>query len=220
VTSLRGFSTFTLLLGLVLAAAIVVGRRSSYEGVAVALAASALLPLFFTGRAGELPPDPWTSPHALCEWLENALGGDPSLSVHPIGRIPLGRDVPDELRLAVVPAEPASGLVGIEIGLDIHRGAFGYLELPFVIVRVQDGAAAAGALPKGLLWTRGRTEDERVAVLRPKVPTRRLTAELARHVAQLTSKKRSHAGTSAERSGGRASSTSKGPTRPSPAHAT
>jgi hypothetical protein len=220
VTSLRGFASFMLFLGGVTAAAIVVGRRSSYEGVAVALAASALLPLFFTGRAGELPPDPWTAPRALCDWVETALGGDASLSVHPIGRMPLGRGIPDELRVAVVPSEPVSGLVGIEVGLDIHRGAFGYLELPFVIVRVQDGSAAASALPKGLLWTRGRTEDERVAVLRPKVPTRRLTAELSRNVARLMSKKRPQAGTSAERSGGRASSMSKGATRPSPAHAT
>ena len=219
VTQLRGFVTFMLFLGCVLAGAIVVGRRSSYEGVAVALGAAALLPLFFTGRAGELPPDPWLSPRALCDWLENALGRDASLCVHSIGRIPLGRDVPDELRLSVMPAEPAPGLVGIEVGLDVHRGAFGYLELPFVIVRVQDGAAAASALPKGLLWTRGRTEDERVAVLRPKVPTRRLTAELAQGVARLLSRKR-QTGASAERSGGRASSTSKGATRPSPAHAT
>lgn len=220
VTSLRGFVPFVLLLGGIVTAAVMLGRRSSYEGVAVALAASALLPLFFTGRGGELPPDPWTAPRALCDWLANALAGDGTLSVHPIGRMPLGRDVPDELRLAVAPAEPLPGLLGIEVGLDVHRGAFGYLELPFVILRVQDAAPAANALPKGLLWTRGRTEDERVSVLRPKLPTRRLTAELARDVARRLSKKRAQAGTSADRSAGRGSSTAKAATRSSPAHAT
>jgi hypothetical protein len=219
VSSARGFVVFVVLLGGVAAAAIYLGRRSSYEGVAAALGASTLFPLFFTGRLQELPPDAWTAPRPLVEWLFEVLGKNAALSVHPIGRIPLGRTRPDELRLVVMPRNPRKGLVAIEVGLDVHQSSLGYLELPFVILRVQDGAAAADALPRGLLWTRGRSADERVAVLRPKVPTRRLTARLVMDVARrLEAPKRQPI--SASKSGGKASSAANDGTRASPAHAT
>jgi hypothetical protein len=123
-----------------------------------------------------------------------------------------------------MPKRRVLGLVAVEIGMDCHSGPLGVLSLPFVLVRVVEGMPAADILPKGLLWTRGRAADERVAVLRPKVPTRRLTLELTRDIARrLTLAKepaRRQSRTSAARSSGSGSSTVKVATSSSPAQAT
>jgi hypothetical protein len=219
-----GFVLFTALLMGFVAAALVLMRRSPYHGVALALGASVLFPLFFTGRSAELPQDPARAPRVLLEWLLDALTRDDSLAAHPIGRVPLGGTQHDELRLLVMPRRRVQGLVAIEIGMDCHSGPLGALSLPFVLVRVVEGMPASDILPKGLLWTRGRDADERVAVLRPKVPTRRLTLKLTQDIAQrFTLAKepaRRQRGTSAESSPGSGSSTANAGTRSSPAHAT
>jgi hypothetical protein len=219
-----GFVLFTALLMGFVAAALVVMRHSPYQGVALALGSSVLFPLFFTGRSGELPLDPARAPRGLLEWLMEALVRDASLEAHAIGRVPLGGVDHDELRLLVMPKRRVLGLVAIEIGMDCHPGPLGVLSLPFVLVRVVEGMPAADILPKGLFWTRGRAADERVAVLRPKVPTRRLTLELTRDIARrLTLAKepaRRQPRTSAARSSGSGSSTLKVATSSSPAQAT
>ncbi|HEY0468313.1 MAG TPA: hypothetical protein VGC79_29150, partial [Polyangiaceae bacterium] len=52
--------------------------------------------------------------------------------------------------------------------------------------RAREGSAVVSALPRDLVWTRGRKADERAALLRPRLPTvahcERLLLEL---VAQL-----------------------------------
>ena len=57
---------------------------------------------------------------------------------------------------------------------------------PFVLIRAREGSAVVSALPRELIWTRGRKADERAALLRPRLPTvahcERLLLEL---VAQL-----------------------------------
>ncbi|HEX7669194.1 MAG TPA: hypothetical protein VF395_06420 [Polyangiaceae bacterium] len=218
-----GFVLFTALLMGFVAAALVVMRRSPYQGVALALGASVLFPLFFTGRSAELPEDAARAPRALLEWLLDALTRDEALEARPVGRVPLGGAEHDELRLLVMPKRRIQGLVAIEIGMDCHSGPLGALSLPFVLVRVVEGMPAADVLPKGLLWTRGRDADERVAVLRPKVPTRRLTLKLTRDIAQrFTVQKetaRRQAGAGAAKSTASGTSSVK-PGTSSPAHAT
>jgi hypothetical protein len=179
-----GFVLFTALLVGFVAAAIIVMRRSPYDGVALALGSSVLFPIFFTGRSGELPLDPARAPRVFLEWLAEALGRDSSLESYPIGRVPVGGTDHDELRFLVTPKRSIQGLVAIEVGVDFHVGPLGIVSLPFVLVRVVEGMPAADILPKGLFWTRGRAADERVTVLRPKVPTRRLSLELTRDVAR------------------------------------
>ncbi len=224
--ALPGFVLFTSLLVGFVAAAILVMHRSSYQGLALALGSAILFPIFCTGRAGELPSDPARAPRELLEWLMGELDVGSSCDVYPLGRVPQGMSAHDELRLLVAPRRSRAGFVAIEVGLDFHVGILGLLALPFVIVRVLDGSPAADVLPKGFLWTRGRSADERVTVLRPKLPARELTAHLVRDIADRLSAPRDASArrqvgpTSSARSAGNAQPTSKPGTTSSPAHAT
>ena len=153
-----------------------------------------------------------------------ALEGMSSMEVHPLARVPQGAAEPDELRLLVLPKPALPGLVAVEAGLDFHQGMLGVLPLPYVIVRVLENSEAAEAMPRGLLWTRGRSAEERVAVLRPKVPTRKVTLELVKHLARrlsvaTPSDRRQRGKPSAAKSVGNGQSTAKAGTSSSPLHA-
>src|SRR5262249_12841085 len=156
VGTLPGFALFMSLLAGFVAAAMHVVRHSTYQGVALALGSAILFPLFCTGRAGELPLHPSFAPRELLEWLMDELQGS-GIEARPLGRVPMGAEVHDELRLLVAPQRPQSGLVALEVGLDLHEGVLGILPMPFVIVRVLEGSKAAEVLPRGFLWTRGRS---------------------------------------------------------------
>jgi hypothetical protein len=116
------------------------------------------------------------------------------------------------------------GLVAIEVGVEYRSGPLSLLALPFVLVRVLDGSKAGDVLPKGLFWTRGRSPDERVTVLRPRVPVRAatvaLTADVARRFSLGKESPRAQSPTSAAKSSGRGDTTVKAGTTASPAHAT
>jgi hypothetical protein len=218
-----GFLLFAVLLSLFVAGAIVVARRSSYEGLWMALSSALLFPIFCTGSSGDLPFR--SLPEDTLEWLMNALDSARGIEVHPLARIPQGGTERDEIRLLVLPKPALPGFVALEAGLDFHQGILGLLPLPFVLVRVLENSAAAEALPKGLLWTRGRTADERVAVLRPKLPTRKVTLELVKRLAErltvsLSPDQRQRGKPSAARSAGKGLSAANGATTSSPAHAT
>lgn len=220
-----GFLLFASLLAVAVTASISIFRHSAYQGIALALASSVLFPIFCTGRARELPPDPASAPRELLEWLFGELAKNDALALHPVGRVPTGAPAIDEVRLLVTLKRAPDGVVAIEAGMDFHPGVWGVLSLPFVIVRVLEGSPAESALPAGLLWTRGRTADERVTVLRPKVPTRRLVLALVREVvarleAPAEAAKGRQAGTRRAKSAGSSSVTAKAGTRSSPAHAT
>ncbi|MGE3668199.1 MAG: hypothetical protein AB7K71_01005, partial [Polyangiaceae bacterium] len=76
------------------------------------------------------------------------------------------------------PRRGLRGLRAIEVGLEYHQTGTGPVGMPCVIVRVQDESAAYAALPRSVVWTRGRDEDERVTILRPKLPTYSMTLAL------------------------------------------
>jgi hypothetical protein len=219
-----GFLLFTALLGGFASVATIVMRHSSYQGVAVALASAVLFPLFFTGRRSDLPPDPAYAPAPLLDFVAEACERVPGLETYPLGRMPIGGEKHDELRLLVIPKPAMQGLVAIEVGVEHRATALSVLGLPFVLVRVLEGSKAADVLPKGLLWTRGRSPDERVAVLRPRVPLRRATVELARDVARRFAVPkdgpRAQPDTRAASTSGKGSKTVKAGTTASPAHAT
>jgi hypothetical protein len=80
---------------------------------------------------------------------------------------------------------------------------------------VREGSPCAAALPARLSFQRGRKVEERVAVLRPKLPTVAETLSLVAELCELLSQP-----TSARSSAGKAASARKPVRRVSPAHAT
>lgn len=168
----RGAACFAGLQATLLAGAVLSFRTHPYEALLLALAGAALLPVFFTGRAGQLPPDPATAPRGFLRWQAERLKKDGTLKVVPWARVPdLGADM-DELRLMVLPRHAKPGLLGLEVGVEYCSGAGGLLSMPFVLVRALEGGAACAALPGHATWTRGRKPEERVLILYPRLPTR------------------------------------------------
>lgn len=221
-----GFVVFLLALAGFVVAAAVAFVESPYHGLVVALSSVVLFPIFLTGRAAELPADPVGGPVDLLRRAARRLERQRKASLTVLARIPDAAEQPDELRLLLQPKRPAPGLVAIELGVDFHHGGGASLPLPYVIVRVREGSPCFEALPRGLYWTRGRTPDERVAVVRPRLPTVALWVRLAARLAELSSQrskasKRRQAARSAAGSGGKAAAaTAKPSAQASPAHAT
>ncbi|HEU5074620.1 MAG TPA: hypothetical protein VFU02_10610, partial [Polyangiaceae bacterium] len=69
-----------------------------------------------------------------------------------------------------------------ELGLEYQVGSGAVVDLPCLIVRARDDSPAYYALPRSVVWSRGRCSNERVALLRPKLPTRAMCASLAEEV--------------------------------------
>ena len=167
-----------------LAAVAVASRRVDAEGPwLVALDAAALVPLFATGRASQLPPHGVRGP---APWLARAfrvLRAVRALRVSPWGRVPLNARDPDELRLLVLPRAAMPGVLGIEMGLAWSSTPAGWAATPEVFARVLDGSAAAAKLACDVPGARavpGRRVDERVLRLLPASPTRSAAIALVR----------------------------------------
>ncbi|MEO7035805.1 MAG: hypothetical protein ABI548_17855 [Polyangiaceae bacterium] len=165
-------------------AAFVVGAlclfaRAPYQALLLLLGTPCLLPLFFTGRAAQLPPDLATRPRALLASLAKKLRRSDGIKVVPWARIPEGAREADELRLLVQVPGAVRGLLGIELGVEYTAGVGGASAALFVLVRAREGSQAVSALPRDVVWTRGRKADERAAVLRPRLPTQADCASLA-----------------------------------------
>jgi hypothetical protein len=184
--NLAGFTVFAVLCALILVAAWALFARAPYQALLLLLGAACFLPLFFTGRAAQLPADLALRPRALLERLAIRLRRAPGIKVVAWARIPEGRAAADELRLLVQVPGALRGLLGVEIGVEYGAAIGSSAAAPFVLVRAREGSAVVSALPLELVWTRGRKADERAALLRPRLPTvahcERLLLEL---VAQL-----------------------------------
>jgi hypothetical protein len=168
----RGAVCCAVLVATALVGAGLLFRTHLYEGLLLALGSTALLPVFLTGRAAQLPPDPAYAPRGFLQWQAERLKKDGTLKVLPWARVPdLGSEM-DELRLMVLPRRARPGLLGLEVGVEYCSGSGGYMAMPFVLVRALDGGAACTALPEHSAWTRGRKPEERVLVLHPRLPTR------------------------------------------------
>lgn len=176
---LLALSTFVLLgVGTYLAA-----RQSLDMAVAAPCLGLPLLGLFVTGGRRTLPVDLAVDPipllHEVALRLQRAR---PDIRLIPRIRLPEGRADSDEVRLAVLPAEPAGGLRSVEIATGFASGPGGYVLLPEILLRFEQGSPCA-ELARGLECSArrapGRRLDERVLVFTPKLPTARLTAELA-----------------------------------------
>ena len=167
------------LLGAVVLGALFVGvlvlhflerQHSPYRAVELLLGSTVLLPVFLTGRAQELPATPGSDPRRM---LQRLLGGlrRGGLRAVPLARLPQGASNADELRLLVQPRGALTGLMAVEVGADHALGLGGMVSEPYVLLRVREGSLCAQALPAQTSFQRGRKPDERVAVLRPKLPT-------------------------------------------------
>ncbi len=224
--TLPGFLVFLLSLAGFAAGGLYLLPHSPYHALMLALASACLLPIFCTGRAGELPADPAEKPRALLSWLAGKLRRHQTLKVVPWARVPDNSSEPDEMRLLVMPRRARRGLTAIEVGMEYEQGAGGPIALPCVIVRAVDGSESYHALPRSVVWTRGRKPEERVAVIRPKLPTRSMCLSLLERVVGMLEEPgaaprgRRQSSRSRRRSSGRASSTAKAGTAASPAHAT
>jgi hypothetical protein len=194
----RGRQVALAAIALVAALVVVAHHFASQVAWLVALDAAALIPLFATGRTGDLPPD---GARAAAPWLApvfERLRAVPSLRVAPWARVVLGGSHADELRLLVLPRIVMPGVVGVEVGRAWSTTPAGWAATPEVLVRVLEGSSAAAKLSQLLPRARslpGRRGDERVVRLRPRRGTRAGTVALTRSLADaLTDRRAAPAG--------------------------
>jgi hypothetical protein len=212
-----GLATFAAACALFASGAGVLFARAPYQALLLLLGSPCLLPLFFTGRAGQLPADLAVQPRALLASLGKVLRRAEGIKVVPWARIPEGAREADELRLLIQVPGALRGLLGIEVGVEYTAGIGGSGAALFVLVRAREGSQAVAALPRDVTWTRGRKADERAVVLRPRLPTQ---ADCAKLALELVAMLRESSNVSArEPLTGKGSSTAKPRSVPSPAHA-
>ncbi len=180
-------------IALVATVAVVVGaavgaeRFDSEAPYLIVLDALAFLPLFVTGRASQLPPDPACAPASRLEALYRRLSTVETLRTVPIGRIPTGESHPDELRLSTTPRIAMPGLLAIETGVSWGRTATTVASAIECLVRVQDGSAAARRMASVAPFAKsvpGRRIDERVLRIVPVATGRRAVVALVERLGE------------------------------------
>lgn len=190
-STLAGCALFVGLLLVCSAVAYVNLSRSPYHALLVVLATSVLLPIFWTGRAADLPLSPALRPIPFLRRLWARLKKQRELKVVVLGRVPTDQKEPDELRLRIEPARARPGLTGIEVALEYADTARDALANPVILVRVVDDSESYRAL-RSVVWTRGRSNHERVAVIRVPLPSVRLCAATVQQVCSLLSGEPEH----------------------------
>lgn len=70
----------------------------------------------------------------------------------------------------------------MELALELQPSIAGQTASPVVIVRAAEGSLCQRSLPRQLSWTRGRSAEERAALVRPKLPSVALSVELIREL--------------------------------------
>jgi len=219
-----GCLLFLLALGGWTALARSVFANSPYLGACLLLAASVLLPVFCTGRERELPLDALAESRRFLRRARQRLARDRRLVVKPLGRFCAATRELDELRLSISPARGLPGLIAMELALEIQPGLGGQRAEPVIVIRSTEGSRCQLALPRQLCWTRGRSADERAALLRPKLPTSRLAVALVQESLAVmglgADGSSATAAKKARKSSGNGLATANAATRSSPAHAT
>lgn len=169
---------------------------SPYISATALFYAMAFVPLFFTvGGKRRLSPvgEQLLFLGPLEKRLAPAIG-----SVEFIGRFPTGAERPDEVRLQVRPVAPRAGFRSCQVALECTQGAFGRILTPAILVRVDDRSDAYQSLPRDGQWSRGRHTEERVVVLRPRLPLRSVTVDLLTSVVKQISRSRPTRSSAAE----------------------
>ncbi len=189
-----GLACFLVSVTVFATAALYLFTRAPYQALLVLLGSPCLLPIFFTGRAAQLPADPAARPRRMLSAIAKQLRRADGLKVVPWARLPERAKDADELRLLVQPQAALRGLIGLEIGVEYSAGLGGTGATPFVLVRAREGSLAVSALPRHVVWTRGRKADERAAVLRPRLPTRAQCVALVLELTALLREQEPHVG--------------------------
>lgn len=220
----QGFVVLVAALGAVTWCAARLFETSPYYGASALLASVALLPIFCTGRAAQLPLDGCEQTRRFARRALRRLSRVQGLVTTPIGRFGEGKTEPDELRVSIVPERGLPGLLGVELGLEFQARLGGFSARPVVVVRAADGSPCQRALPRGLRWGRGRKNDERATLIRPKLPTLAHSIALIQELLSVMRPESADAAGPARKSAAKASgkglSTAKAGTRSSPLHAT
>jgi hypothetical protein len=157
-----------------------------------ALDALALLPLVVTGRRAQLPPRAVDGAASLAR-VFRAVKAMNTLRVVPWGRIPVGGDTPDALRLFLLPRASLPGLGAIELGVAWRRSASAWSPRFQALVRVHEDSDALARLARIAPLARpftGKKPEERVVVLTPRMPgVRAAVALVVRVSAELTDRR-------------------------------
>jgi hypothetical protein len=217
-STLPGKLVFSALLLALVALHFVLRKHSPYRAVELLLVGAVLLPVFLTGRARELPVLPGGDPRGTLRRLLTGLRRR-GLRAVPVARLPLGSSEADELRLQVQPRGALSGFQAIEVGADHAVGLGGIVAEPYVLLRVREGSPCAELLLGQVAFQRGRKPEERVAVLRPKLPTVAETLALVSELVEIVTSEPTTPHKSAPSSSGKAASARKPARAASPAHA-
>lgn len=155
----------------------------------VGLDAVLVLALFGTGQRSLMPPRPVAKASPFLRDVAGRLTRSLGDTARLVGRIrvPDGETEPDELRLAIVPRPAAQGFRALEAGVVIAPGMGGAALLPGVILRYVEGSpceAQLGPLVRAGKLTRGKKPGEIAVVFTPRLPTVRMTADLAARLAR------------------------------------
>jgi hypothetical protein len=180
----RGCFVYALVLAGLAAYASRLLKSSAYDALLVLLASSALLPLFFTGKASDVLPEV-DVPADVLRRLRNSLRRRTGAKVTISGRVTHDSGGIDEVRLLVQLKNKPEGLSAVEVGVERWRGTGGVLHAPYVLVRVKEGSPAQKALGREVSWVRGRKSDERVALVRPILPSVSLCVKSVEFLAKL-----------------------------------
>ena len=189
VSTRAGKVTFVILLGLVAGLAALAGQSSRHLAAMIALDATVLLAIFGTGRVTGLPPRPEAIVAPFLADVRARLAKVLGASARFVGRIRVadGESSPDELRLGVVPRPAAQGFRSIEVGAVVLPGTGGAARMPGVLLRFVEGSpceAQLGEMVRAGKITRGKKPGEVAVVFSPRLPTARMTADLAARLAR------------------------------------
>jgi hypothetical protein len=164
-----------------------VARVSLYHAHLVAMDAVVLFALLGTGLRRSLPGDPVHASAEVLASIARHLRGAADVKVGVLGRIPIGADRPDEVRLQIRLKNACRGLMAVEVGVAWFQGMGGPVAMPEVLVRAADASECHERITSRMRapkWVRGRESHQRVLTLAPAMPTTECTARLVRHLCE------------------------------------
>jgi hypothetical protein len=156
-------------------------RTQPYLSLLTFMATVIAWPLLLTGRSADLPLGLRNRARQRLEWMYRRLSRDQRLRVHPMGRFGDGDSKPDEIRLKVVATSLPKGVLGVEIAA---HGSEELVQL-CVLLRVCDGSEAHRRWQHLGAFARGRTPDERVAIIAPSLASINRVVALVRALVEL-----------------------------------
>ncbi len=189
VSTRAGKAIFVLALAAIAGLAVLAADVSRHLAAMIALDATVLLALFGTGLKTAFPPRPEAIVAPFLAAARGRLAKVLGASARFIGRIRVadGDAQPDELRLGVVPRPAAQGFRSLEIGAVVLPGTGGAALMPGVLLRYTEGSPCEAQLGSMVLAgkrSRGRKPGEVAVVFTPRLPSARMTADLAVRLAR------------------------------------